>query len=336
MVLHYGDMLDGSSLARLVSEVQPDEVYNLAAQSHVKVSFELSEMTANVDGLGALRILDAIRTAGLGQRCRFYQASTSELFGKIQEPQQRETTPFYPRSPYGMMHACPSVRTILMLSEARSREVVCVLDGRQLPGGLRHVCRERHPLQSRVSSSWGYFCHEENHAISRQNRAQDDGVLRVGELGRRARLGSCERLRQSHAPHAAAGGAGGLCRRDGRKALCARVRGAGLPVRGSDDRLVRQQRTRSGDGGGDRDGPSASQQKVLPAIRGGELRLSPPFLPLARHPLLVWRVFRHSSHTRSRIGGQIARGSGAHSVPESRGARLRMRMREKRGNGFMR
>lgn len=102
MVLHYGDMMDGSSLTRLVSEVKPDEVYNLAAQSHVKISFELSEMTANVDGLGALRILDAIRTAGLSETCRFYQASTSELFGKIQELQQRETTPFYPRSPYGM------------------------------------------------------------------------------------------------------------------------------------------------------------------------------------------------------------------------------------------
>jgi hypothetical protein len=158
MVLHYGDMMDGSSLTRLVTEVKPDEVYNLAAQSHVKISFELSEMTANVDGLGALRILDAIRTAGLSQSCRFYQASTSELFGKIQEPQQRETTPFYPRSPYGMVFLPTSFpapphplfprrrRRLVLLLFFRSCEVVRILDGRQLPGGIRHVRREWHSL----------------------------------------------------------------------------------------------------------------------------------------------------------------------------------------------
>lgn len=115
MRLHYGDMLDGASLARLVAEVQPDELYNLAAQSHVKVSFELSEMTANVDGVGVLRILDAIRTAGLANKCKFYQASTSELFGLIQEPQQRETTPFHPRSPYGK--SLPSPLPLVPLKE---------------------------------------------------------------------------------------------------------------------------------------------------------------------------------------------------------------------------
>jgi GDPmannose 4,6-dehydratase len=98
--LHYGDMTDSTNLIRIVQEVQPDEVYNLAAQSHVMVSFETPEYTANADGLGTLRLLEAIRILGMEKRCRFYQASTSELFGLVREVPQRETTPFYPRSPY--------------------------------------------------------------------------------------------------------------------------------------------------------------------------------------------------------------------------------------------
>ena len=98
--LHYGDMTDSVSLIRIVLEVKPDEVYNLAAQSHVKVSFEVPEYTADADAVGTLRILEAIRMAGLEKTCHFYQASTSELFGKVQESPQRETTPFYPYSPY--------------------------------------------------------------------------------------------------------------------------------------------------------------------------------------------------------------------------------------------
>lgn len=100
LFLHYGDMTDSSSLVRVVQQVQPDEVYNLAAQSHVAVSFEEPEYTANSDALGPLRLLEAIRILGLEKHTRFYQASTSELFGKVQEIPQRETTPFYPRSPY--------------------------------------------------------------------------------------------------------------------------------------------------------------------------------------------------------------------------------------------
>jgi GDPmannose 4,6-dehydratase len=98
--MHYGDMTDATNLIRLVQEVQPDEIYNLAAQSHVQVSFETPEYTANADALGTLRLLEAIRILGLEKKSRFYQASTSELFGKVQEVPQRETTPFYPRSPY--------------------------------------------------------------------------------------------------------------------------------------------------------------------------------------------------------------------------------------------
>jgi len=98
--MHYGDMTDATNLIRIVQETQPHEIYNLAAQSHVQVSFETPEYTANADGLGALRLLEAIRILGLTERVRFYQASTSELYGEVQEVPQRETTPFYPRSPY--------------------------------------------------------------------------------------------------------------------------------------------------------------------------------------------------------------------------------------------
>ena len=100
--LHYGDMTDSSSLVRIIQKVQPDEIYNLAAQSHVQVSFEEPEYTADSDALGTLRLLEAIRILGLSHKTRFYQASTSELFGKVQESPQKETTPFYPRSPYAV------------------------------------------------------------------------------------------------------------------------------------------------------------------------------------------------------------------------------------------
>ncbi len=100
--LHYGDMTDSTNLIRLVQEVQPDEIYNLAAQSHVQVSFETPEYTANADAMGALRLLEAIRILRMERTTRFYQASTSELYGLVQEVPQRETTPFYPRSPYAV------------------------------------------------------------------------------------------------------------------------------------------------------------------------------------------------------------------------------------------
>lgn len=100
--LHYGDMTDSTNLIRLIQEIQPDEIYNLAAMSHVHVSFEIPEYTANADGIGTLRILDAVRLLGLEKKTRIYQASTSELYGKVQEVPQSETTPFYPRSPYAV------------------------------------------------------------------------------------------------------------------------------------------------------------------------------------------------------------------------------------------
>jgi len=102
LILHYGDMTDSMNITRIVAEIQPDEIYNLAAQSHVKVSFDTPEYTANVDGLGTLRILEAVRLLNLASKTRIYQASTSELYGLVQEIPQKETTPFYPRSPYAV------------------------------------------------------------------------------------------------------------------------------------------------------------------------------------------------------------------------------------------
>ena len=100
--LHYGDLTDSTNIVRVIQKVQPDEIYNLGAQSHVKVSFEMPEYTADVDGVGTLRILEAVRLLGMEDRVRIYQASTSELYGLVQETPQKETTPFYPRSPYGV------------------------------------------------------------------------------------------------------------------------------------------------------------------------------------------------------------------------------------------
>lgn len=102
VTLHYGDMTDSSSLIRIIGEVKPDEIYNLAAQSHVKVSFDVPEYTADTDAIGVLRLLEAVRILGMEKKCRIYQASTSELFGKVAEVPQRETTPFHPRSPYAV------------------------------------------------------------------------------------------------------------------------------------------------------------------------------------------------------------------------------------------
>ena len=101
LVLHYGDLTDSTNLIRIIEQVQPDEIYNLGAQSHVAVSFEAPEYTANSDALGTLRILEAVRLLGLTNKTRIYQASTSELYGLVQEMPQKESTPFYPRSPYG-------------------------------------------------------------------------------------------------------------------------------------------------------------------------------------------------------------------------------------------
>ncbi len=133
MTLHYGDLTDATNLVRIVQQVQPDEIYNLAAQSHVAVSFETPEYTANADAIGTLRLLEAIRLLGLERRTRFYQASTSELYGNAAHTPQNEATPF------------------LSALALRGGQALCLLDHGQLPRGVRAVCLQRHPLQSRVA-----------------------------------------------------------------------------------------------------------------------------------------------------------------------------------------
>ena len=129
--LHWGDMTDSSSLIRIIQSVQPDEIYNLAAQSHVKVSFDVPEYTAEADAVGTLRMLEAVRILGLEKKTKIYQASTSELFGLVQEVPQKETTPFYP--PFSI----------------RSSQAIWFLDNQKLPRKLWHVCRKRYFVQSR-------------------------------------------------------------------------------------------------------------------------------------------------------------------------------------------
>ena len=185
MVLHYGDLTDSTCLVHIISQVQPSEIYNLGAQSHVKVSFDMADYTAQVDALGTLRLLDAVRTCGMASRVRVYQASTSELYGKVVEVPQKETTPFYPRSPYG---ACPRRRALSLRGggavavaahdqrgallgpaqpsggrnpragatpgpASRRGQAVRLLDHQKLPRGVRHVLLQRHSVQPREPAS---------------------------------------------------------------------------------------------------------------------------------------------------------------------------------------
>ncbi len=204
--LHYGDLTDGTNLIRIIQEVQPTELYNLAAQSHVQVSFEAAEYTANADAIGTLRLLEAIRILGLEKKVRFYQASTSEMFGKVREVPQSETTPFYPRSPYGAakvyaywitvnyreaygMHASNG---ILFNHESPIRGETFVT--RKITRGVAAIA---HGLQSQT--------------VPRQPR-------------RDARLGPRARLRRGDVAHAAAGRARRLRARDRRGSFGAGVR----------------------------------------------------------------------------------------------------------------
>ncbi len=150
--MHYGDMTDSTNLIRIVQEVQPDEIYNLAAQSHVAVSFETPEYTANADGIGTLRLLEAIRILGLEQKTKFYQASTSELYGLVRETPQSETTPFYPRSPYA------------------AAKMYALLDHGELPRGVRHVRDQRHPVQPREPAPRRDLRDAQDHARRRPDR----------------------------------------------------------------------------------------------------------------------------------------------------------------------
>ena len=141
MTLHYGDLTDSSNLVRILEHVRPDEIYNLGAQSHVAVSFESPEYTADVDAVGTLRLLEGVRLLGLANKTRFYQASTSELYGLVQETPQRETTPFYPRSPYA----------------------VAKLYAYWITVNYRHLCLQWYPIQPREPAAWRDVCHAQDH-----------------------------------------------------------------------------------------------------------------------------------------------------------------------------
>ena len=186
MILHYGDLTDATNLIRIVQEVRPHEIYNLAAQSHVAVSFETAEYTANSDALGTLRLLEAIRICGLGDGTKFYQASSSEMFGKVAETPQRETTPFYPRSPYAR------------------REGLRLLDHGELSRGLRPLRLQRHPVQSRIARARRNLRHAQDHARPRAHQGRARRVPVPGQPRRAARLGPRARLRPRAVADAAA------------------------------------------------------------------------------------------------------------------------------------
>ena len=183
-ILHYGDLSDSSNLTRIIQEVQPDEVYNLGAQSHVAVSFEAPEYTADVDALGTLRLLEAIRLLGLEKKTRFYQASTSELYGLVQEIPQKETTPFYPRSPYAVAKL--------------------------------YSYWQWHSLQPRIAAAGRDVRDAQNHARPLKYRGGLGAGAVPGQSLGTARLGPREGLRPHAMADAAAGEARGFCDRDRR------------------------------------------------------------------------------------------------------------------------
>ena len=152
-ILHYGDLTDSTNLIRIIQQVQPDEIYNLAAMSHVAVSFETPEYTANADGIGTLRILEAIRILGLEKKTRFYQASTSELYGLVQEIPQKETTPFYPRSPYAVAKLYAYWITVNYREAYGMYACNGILFNHECRCAARPSSRARSPARWRASSS---------------------------------------------------------------------------------------------------------------------------------------------------------------------------------------
>ena len=204
--LHYGDLTDSTNLIRIIQEVQPDEIYNLAAQSHVAVSFETPEYTANSDALGTLRVLEAIRILGLEKKTRFYQASTSEMFGKVQEIPQRETTPFYPRSPYG----AAKVYAYWITVNYREAYGLFACNGILFNHESPHARRDLRVAQDHAR------------ADPHPRRTAGDAASRQSRFA--PRLGSCARLRAGAMADAAAGGARGLRDRDRQAIFGARLR----------------------------------------------------------------------------------------------------------------
>ena len=205
-ILHHGDLTDSSSLIRIIQQVQPDEIYNLAAQSHVAVSFEEPEYTANSDALGALRILEAIRILGLEKKTRFYQASTSELYGLVQETPQKETTPFYPRSPYAVAKLYAYWITV------NYREAY----GMYACNGI--LFNHESPVRGET-----FVTRKITRALARIKLGLQD-CLYLGNMDRQARLGPCQGLRRNAVADAAAGPARRLRHRHRRAVQRARLR----------------------------------------------------------------------------------------------------------------
>ena len=191
--LHYGDLTDSTNLIRIVQEVKPHEIYNLAAMSHVKVSFDTPEYTANADGLGTLRLLEAIRILGMEQDVRFYQASTSELYGLVQEVPQSETTPFYPRSPYGVA----KLYSFWIVKNYREAYGIHASNG--------ILFNHESPLRGET-----FVTRKITRAVAKISLGLQESI-HLGNLDAQARLGPCQGLRRRHVAHAAAERAGRLC-----------------------------------------------------------------------------------------------------------------------------
>jgi GDPmannose 4,6-dehydratase len=218
--LHYGDVTDATNLIRIVQETQPDEIYNLAAQSHVQVSFETPEYTANADGLGALRLLEAIRILGRESKTRFYQSSTSELFGKARETPQKETTPFYPRSPYAAAKLYAHWITVNYREAYGMHASAGILFNHESPiRGETFVTRKITRAVASIA-----------HGLQQK--------LFLGNLDARRDWGTCAGLCRRNVADPAAGRARRLRSRDRREPFSARVRRKGVCPYRQDHRVA--------------------------------------------------------------------------------------------------
>ena len=202
--LHYGDLTDATNLIRLIQEIQPDEIYNLGAMSHVKVSFEMPEYTANVDGLGALRLLEAVRLLNLSDKTRVYQASTSELYGLVQEVPQSEKTPFYPRSPYAVAKLYAYWITV------NYREAYNIFAANGI------LFNHESPLRGET-----FVTRKITRAVARIALGLQEKVY-LGNMDAKPRLGACKRLCRSHVANSSARKSRGLCHCYGSYYYCTR------------------------------------------------------------------------------------------------------------------
>ena len=293
-VLHYGDLTDATNLIRIVQETQPDEIYNLAAQSHVQVSFETPEYTANADALGTLRLLEAIRILGLEKKTRFYQASTSELYGKVQETPQSETTPFYPRCPYAAAKLYAYWITVNYREAYGMHASNGILFNHESPTARRDL---RHP---------------QDHPRRGGDPARSPGEAVSGQSRRQARLGPCARICAGHVADAAAGPSPTImCWPPARRTRCAKFverafaevgtqiewRGKGVEEKGVDAQ--------------DRRGAGRDRSALFPAHRGRPAARRSD----ARRARLGWR---HETSCRASSCGNGARPISSDAVGHER------------------